>query len=90
MWFQKLLVLFTSSVNRVFIFKFKFTDLTAKFQVGWDCQVEVFDSFGQNGDYFLEVFMAKDFLDEWKAGLPKSPSPDDSCDRLIQYALEAA
>ena len=41
-------------------------------------------------DYFLEVFIAKDFIDDWRASLSRSPSPDDSCNRLIRYAIDGA
>ena len=37
--------------------------------------------------YFLEVFLARDFLSSWAAALPQPPSLDQRCDRLAQYAL---
>ena len=36
--------------------------------------------------YFLEVFIAQDFLSDWAASLPAAPSHDARCERLIHYA----
>ena len=40
--------------------------------------------------YFLEVFLALDFLDDWRASLDHEPSDGESCERLIQYAIADA
>jgi hypothetical protein len=40
--------------------------------------------------YFLEVFIAQDFLEDWQANLPKKPSPTERCQRLIDYAINDA
>jgi hypothetical protein len=40
--------------------------------------------------YFLEVFIARDFLEDWKANLDAEPSPQEKCARLIQYAITDA
>lgn len=40
--------------------------------------------------YFLEVFIARDFLDGWKANLSKKPTLQEQCARLIQYAITDA
>lgn len=36
--------------------------------------------------YFLEVFLACDFVDGWLHSLPHPPSAEETCDRLIGYA----
>ena len=36
--------------------------------------------------YFLEVFIAQDFLNDWAASLSTAPSHDARCERLIHYA----
>ncbi len=40
--------------------------------------------------YFLEVFVARDFLTDWESGLGRSPSARERCDRLIRYAVDDA
>jgi hypothetical protein len=40
-----------------------------------------------NMKYFLEVFIARDFLDDWIASLEKPPTLQERCARLIHYAL---
>lgn len=37
--------------------------------------------------YFLEVFVARDFLDDWTASAYKSPTLRESCARLIHYPI---
>lgn len=37
--------------------------------------------------YFLEVFVARDFLDDWSASVDESPTLRESCARLIHYAI---
>lgn len=38
-------------------------------------------------DYFLEVFVAQEFLEDWRAGLSAEPTLQEQCRRLIQYAV---
>ena len=40
--------------------------------------------------YFLEVFIARDFLDDWATNLEKAPTLEQKCARLIQYAINDA
>ena len=40
-----------------------------------------------NMKYFLEVFIARDFLDDWTASAEKFPTLRESCARLIHYAI---
>lgn len=40
--------------------------------------------------YFLEVAIARDFLDGWIASLDHAPSAQELCDRLIRYAITDA
>lgn len=40
--------------------------------------------------YFLEVFIARDFLEDWSANLDAEPTPQEKCARLIQYAITDA
>ena len=40
--------------------------------------------------YFLEVFIAQDFIKEWTASLNSVPTPQQKCLRLIQYATNDA
>ena len=36
--------------------------------------------------YFLEVSIASEFLEGWRASLGREPSVAETCSRLIQYA----
>lgn len=36
--------------------------------------------------YFLEVHIAREFLQDWSAALPRAPSVEEQCGRLIRYA----
>jgi len=40
--------------------------------------------------YFLEVSIAVEFLEDWRLQQKKEPSADQSCERLIQYAINDA
>jgi hypothetical protein len=40
--------------------------------------------------YFLEVFVALEFMEDWLASLKKRPSDEDICMRLIEYAINDA
>jgi hypothetical protein len=40
--------------------------------------------------YFLEVFVARDFIEDWMASLDAKPTPQEKCSRLIQYAVKDA
>ena len=40
--------------------------------------------------YFLEVFLARDFLASWMANLKREPTLQEKCARLIQYAVTDA
>lgn len=40
--------------------------------------------------YFLEVFIAKDFLDDWAASLGAKPTVDQKCARIISYVINDA
>ena len=40
--------------------------------------------------YFLEIFIARDFLDDWVANLDAEPTLQEKCARLIQYAIKDA
>ena len=40
-----------------------------------------------NMKYFLEVFIARDFLDDCTASLEKPPTLQERCSRLIHYAI---
>jgi hypothetical protein len=41
-------------------------------------------------EYFMEVFIARDFLDDWATSLGAVPSAIQRCSRLIQYAINDA
>ena len=43
-----------------------------------------------NMKYFLEVFIARDFLNAWSASLEDAPTLQEKCARLIQYAIHDA
>jgi hypothetical protein len=43
-----------------------------------------------NMKYFLEVFLAKEFLDDWISNLTNKPTAEEKCARLIQYAINDA
>lgn len=40
--------------------------------------------------YFIEVAIAREFLDGWVSNLDDAPSPQEKCERLIQYAITDA
>jgi hypothetical protein len=40
--------------------------------------------------YFLEVSVAREFLEGWVANLGSQPSLDHKCSRLVQYAVNDA
>jgi hypothetical protein len=40
--------------------------------------------------YFLEVFVARDFLADWKLERDRLPSVQERCERLIRYAVNDA
>ncbi|OSM93880.1 MULTISPECIES: hypothetical protein [Lonsdalea] len=39
-----------------------------------------------NAEYFLEIFLAKEFLEGWLSNLNNNPSWQEQCFRLIEYA----
>lgn len=39
-----------------------------------------------NAEYFIEIFLAKEFLEGWLSSFYQKPSIKDQCLRLIQYA----
>lgn len=41
-------------------------------------------------EYFLDVFIARDFLDDWMANLDAEPTLQQKCQRLINYAINDA
>ena len=41
-------------------------------------------------EYFLEVSIAREFIDGWKSSLRVEPTPQQQCTRLIQYAVKDA
>ena len=43
-----------------------------------------------NLKYFIEVFIAHEFLIDWEANLDKIPTIHEKCARLIQYAINDA
>ena len=40
--------------------------------------------------YFLEVSIARDFLDDWSGQLSSEPTQDQKCLRVIEYAINDA
>jgi hypothetical protein len=40
--------------------------------------------------YFLEIFIARDFLEGWRKSLGTEPTILEACTRLIQYATSDA
>lgn len=40
--------------------------------------------------YFLEVFIARDFLGGWSANLHEEPTLQEKCARVIKYAITDA
>lgn len=43
-----------------------------------------------NLSYFLEVFVARGFLEDWELTLKSAPTLQERCARLIQYAINDA
>jgi hypothetical protein len=44
----------------------------------------------QGFEYFLEVWLAKEFLEGWIETLEHAPSLEEICERLIGYAIDDA
>jgi len=44
----------------------------------------------ENLSYFLEVFVARDFLEDWMPSLEPPPTLQEQCTRLTQYAINDA
>jgi hypothetical protein len=42
------------------------------------------------GSYFIEVFIAKEFLDGWQRNERPRATAKEQCDRLIHYAVHDA
>jgi hypothetical protein len=40
--------------------------------------------------YFIEVFIARDFLEDWRASIKKPVSDVECCERLVEYATNDA
>ena len=40
----------------------------------------------QSLDYFIEVFIAREFLQDWVESIGRSATTEEQCERLIQYA----
>lgn len=40
--------------------------------------------------YFLEIGIAKEFIEDWLGSLEEQPTPSSICRRLISYALNDA
>lgn len=43
-----------------------------------------------DASYFIEVFVAKEFLDGWRASQEPTATAQEQCERLIQYAINDA
>jgi hypothetical protein len=41
-------------------------------------------------EYFLEVFIAREFLEDWRTNLEAEPTLEQKCARLIKYATDDA
>ncbi len=41
-------------------------------------------------EYFMDVFIAREFLDGWASNLDTHPTLEEKCLRLIQYAINDA
>lgn len=37
--------------------------------------------------YFLEIIIIKELLEDWQSSTKQNISPEEKCDRIIQYAL---
>ena len=40
----------------------------------------------QSLDYFIEVFIAREFLQDWVESIGRIATTEEQCERLIQYA----
>ena len=40
--------------------------------------------------YFIEVFIAQEFLEDWRASMKKLPTDAQCCERLVEYATNDA
>jgi len=45
---------------------------------------------GKEFFYLIEVFLAKEFINDWKSGLSYSPSKNEIAQRLYEYAINDA
>ena len=65
----------------------------------WSCESEAIvaraadgggvppEAAGIAASYFLDVFLATEFLAAWRQSERGKPTPQDECDRLIHYAI---
>lgn len=44
----------------------------------------------QGMTYFLEVFIAKELLEDWHSNQTTLPSKEETCNRIIEYAIHDA
>ena len=72
-------------------------DLTIYVQQPWKVDSEAILAEETDGgevpngmEYFIEVFVAKDFLEDWINSKNIQPSIEDQCSRLIHYAQNDA
>jgi hypothetical protein len=45
---------------------------------------------GTGATYFIEVFIANEFLDGWRNSQQRAVTAQEQCERLIQYAIHDA
>jgi hypothetical protein len=38
-------------------------------------------------DYFLDIFIAREFMEDWMLNLDTTPTLQEKCSRLIHYAI---
>lgn len=48
------------------------------------------DTFESKFEYFLEIFIALEFLSDWSSLFKDEPCPQQKCKRLIDYATNDA
>ncbi len=51
---------------------------------------EIIEEDGRKYYYLIEVFLAKEFVDDWQASLDYEPSVEEKAKRLYDYAINDA
>ncbi|SEJ84050.1 hypothetical protein SAMN05216327_12355 [Dyadobacter sp. SG02] len=64
------------------------SDIILSFVGGEDQEIK--EERGRKYHYLIEVFLAKEFIEDWNASLGYEPSAEETAKRLYEYAINDA